>query len=108
MSRQKGNIAEEKAAQFLQQKKFKIIERNFYTPFGEIDIIAEKKKILHFVEVKSGESFEPIYNITPIKMQRIIRSLEFYLSQNGITREYCVDALIVCGEKLELIENITL
>ena len=39
-SRNKGNIAEERASEFLKNKDFKIVERNFYCKGGEIDIIA--------------------------------------------------------------------
>ncbi|MDE7448198.1 MAG: YraN family protein, partial [Helicobacter sp.] len=52
MSRAKGNLAEDKAATFLRHNDFRIVARNFYTRFGEIDIIAIKKDVLHFVEVK--------------------------------------------------------
>ena len=77
----KGLLAEEKAVQFLKQKNFKIVHRNFYTKFGEIDIIAFKDNIFHFIEVKSGKNFEPIYNITPNKLKRIIKSAYTYLKK---------------------------
>ena len=64
-SRIKGNIAEEKACSFLYDNGFIIIEQNFYSRFGEIDIIAVKNEVLHFVEVKSGSDYElAIQNIT--------------------------------------------
>ena len=47
-----------------------MVERNFFSQFGEIDIIALKKGVLHFIEVKSGENFDPIYAITPSKLKR--------------------------------------
>ena len=71
-TRYKGNIAENKAVEFLEDSGYEIVDRNFYTKFGEIDIIAEKDDILHFVEVKSGDSFQPIYNVTKSKLQKII------------------------------------
>ena len=40
MSRKKGDIAEDKACEFLLDKGFEINERNFYSRFGEVDIIA--------------------------------------------------------------------
>ncbi len=57
MSRAKGNLAEDKACKFLDENGFMIVERNFYSRFGEIDIIASKDEVLHFVEVKSGLDF---------------------------------------------------
>jgi len=108
VSRAKGAKAEEIGALFLQDLGYKIIDRNFYAPFGEIDIIAQKGGVLHFVEVKSGANFEPIYNITPLKLSRIIKSAQYYLKQKKITPPFCVDALILRGGEVEFIENITL
>ncbi len=66
-SRHKGAQAEDFACVFLRECGFEILERNFFARYGEIDIIALKDNVVHFIEVKSGESFEPIYNITPSK-----------------------------------------
>ncbi len=51
-----GKQGEEIAADFLKKKGMKILERNFRTPFGEIDVITEKNRKLHFVEVKTRRS----------------------------------------------------
>ena len=53
----KGNIAEDRACEYLRSRGFRIIDRNVYNRFGEIDIIALKDSVLHFVEVKSGNAF---------------------------------------------------
>lgn len=113
MSRAKGKQAEDRACAFLSQNGFEILERNFFTRYGEIDIIAQKNGILHFIEVKSASigaksGFEPIYNITPSKIDKLISTIGFYLSAQNLTQEYCLDALIIKGEHIELIENITL
>jgi putative endonuclease len=102
----KGNIAESKAAEFLKDNNFKIIERNFYTKFGEIDIIAFKNSVFHFIEVKSGKNFEPVYNITPSKLQRIIKSAYVYLKKHNINSAFCIDAIIIKND-IEFIQNIT-
>ena len=55
--RRQGNKAEEQAAQYLQEKGYKIIARNFSCPMGEIDIIAQdKQKTLVFAEVKQRKT----------------------------------------------------
>ncbi len=75
MSRAKGNLAEDTACGFLYDNGFTIIERNFYSRFGEIDIIATKDEVLHFIEVKSGLDYESaIQNITPKKLSRLIKT----------------------------------
>ncbi|WP_217619671.1 YraN family protein, partial [Helicobacter pylori] len=49
--RAKGLKAEEEACEFLKTLGFEIMERNFLSKFVEIDIIALKKGVLHFIEV---------------------------------------------------------
>ena len=107
-SRNKGNIAENKACEFLKNKGFKIVERNFYCKGGEIDIIAYKDNTLHFVEVKSGKSFEPIYNITKSKLKKVINCAYFYMKKNKISSAFCIDAIVIKNEKIDFIENITM
>ena len=109
MSRQKGNAAEDKAAAYLQEEGFTIVERNFYAKkMGELDIIAQKEGVLHFVEVKSGSGFDPVYNLTPSKLHKVINSAQLYMKQKGLDIPFCIDALIVSDEGIELLENITL
>ena len=74
-TREKGNIGEDKAVEFLIKNNYQIVTRNFYSRFGEIDIIAKKGEVLHFIEVKSGDNFQPIYNVTYSKLQKIIKTL---------------------------------
>ena len=109
MSRDKGNYFEDKAIDYLISNDFRIIERNFYAKkLGEIDIIALKYDVYHFVEVKSGESFEAIYNITPSKLHKLLRSIQYYLKYKKLDVNYCIDAIIFAGEEIEYLENITL
>ena len=109
MSRAKGNLAEDKASDFLLQNAFMIVERNFYSRFGEIDIIAIKDEVLHFVEVKSGLDFESaIQNITPKKLSRLIRTGDVYMKKNRLNVDFVYDAIIVTPRTIEHIENITL
>ncbi|MBI4970468.1 MAG: YraN family protein [Candidatus Omnitrophica bacterium] len=48
-----GREGEELAAQFLEENGYRLVARNFSNRYGEIDLIAEKKKELHFIEVKT-------------------------------------------------------
>ncbi|MBN2826314.1 MAG: YraN family protein [Campylobacterales bacterium] len=106
-----GNESEDRAVTFLESQGFVIVERNFYAKkLGEIDIIAKKDNVLHFIEVKSSSnsSYEPIYNITPTKLRRVINSAHYYLKSKKLDMAFCIDALIISGNEIELIENITL
>lgn len=109
MSRAKGNLAEDRACRFLDENGFMIVERNFYSRFGEIDIIATKDEVLHFVEVKSGLDYESaIQNITPKKMSRLIRTGDIYMKKNSVHVNFMYDAIVVTPKDVEFVENITL
>jgi len=107
-TKNKGNIAENLACKFLEEKNFKILQRNFYFKGGEIDIIAFKDKTIHFIEVKSGSSFEPVYNITKSKISRIIKGANIYMKKNKLNYAFCIDAVIVKDTQVEYLENLTL
>ena len=110
MSRSKGDIAEEKACEFLYSQGFKIIEQNFYAKkLGEIDIIATKDSIYHFIEVKSANDYEvAINNINPTKLGKLKRSVEYYIQSKKLNVSFCLDAIIIVDEELDFLENITL
>lgn len=109
MSREKGNKAEELAKKYLYDNGFEIVEQNFYSRFGEIDIIALKDKTLHFIEVKSAENYEKaIQNITPKKLSRLIKTGDVYIKKNSIQIDYMYDALVVSADQITYLENITI
>lgn len=108
MSRAKGQEYEQRACEYLMQRGFEILERNFYSRFGEIDIIASKDGCIHFVEVKGSEKYESIYAITPKKLSKIIQTIRFYLCKNFVNAPYCIDAIAFRGEEIIYIPNITL
>ena len=109
MSRAKGNIGEDRAVVYLEAKGYFIVERNFYSRFGEIDIIASKEDVLHFIEVKSGLDYESaVQNITPQKLSRLIKTGDVYMKKNKLDVDYMYDGVIVTPQEIELIKNITL
>jgi len=108
--KQFGNDAEELATQFLQEAGYVIVERNYYArKLGEIDIIAHKEGIWHFIEVKSAHAdFDPVYNLTPSKLRKVINSTQYFLKERGLDVAFSIDALLIRRGEVELIENITL
>jgi putative endonuclease len=106
-----GDQSETLATQFLEQEGFVILERNYFArKLGEIDIIAQCDDVLHFIEVKSGksDSFDPVYNVTPAKLRKVINSAHYYLKVKQLDMAFSIDALIVRGDEVEFIENVTL
>lgn len=105
-----GDANEGVATRFLEASGFVIVERNYYArKLGEIDIVASKGGVLHFIEVKSGDtSYDPIYNFTPSKIRKVINSAQYFLKERKLNLPFCIDALVVRKGNVELIENITL
>lgn len=105
-----GNASETLATKYLEQNHFSILERNYYArKLGEIDIIASKNGVLHFIEVKSaGADFDPVYNITSSKLRKVINSAYYYMKERRLDMAFSIDALIIRKGDIELIENITL
>ncbi len=113
-TREKGNLGEDLAAKYLEDKGYTILKRNFhFGKTGEIDIIAEKDGELAFVEVKyrTNHSFgDPLESITPKKANTLRRTAEGYLYVNKITDKPCrIDIIIIkkSGDDVEIqhIEN---
>ena len=81
--RAQGDAAEERACRHLDRSGFTIVERNFRTRGGEIDIVARKGDVLVFVEVRSLEDAgfgTPEESVTPAKRRRIVAASRRYLS----------------------------
>jgi len=108
MSRALGDIAEEKACDYLSDLGYQIIERNFTLRGGEIDIIAIKDEVLHFIEVKSGSTYDPIYNITPKKLQFVINTAQRFMQRKNLNIAFQIDGISVHNGQIKLVENITL
>ncbi len=81
-----GQRGESVAAVFLEQQGFRILERNFRTRFGEIDLIAEQHGHIHIVEVKTARSAhagDPLDWITPRKQAQLVRMAQAFFAQRG-------------------------
>ena len=94
-----GNLGEEISLNYLKNKGFKLINRNWAKlPLGEIDIIAEKNKIIYFVEVKTtatdSEEF-PLEHLDSRKLKKFQRIVNHYLIENNlIDSDYKLSAII--------------
>ncbi|WP_172197467.1 YraN family protein [Campylobacter sp. RM16188] len=104
-----GKSAESDACDFLQKEGCQILDRNFSCKFGEIDIIAKKDEILHFVEVKATQGdYEAAYRLTGSKMQKILKAVDYYLLKNGLNSDFQVDLITIENNKINWIKNISL
>jgi putative endonuclease len=81
-----GTLGEKKAAEFLRKKKYRIRETNFRCREGEIDIIAQDKDYLVFVEVRTrtGIAFgTPEESVTPAKKEKLVSAALTYLQTHA-------------------------
>ena len=77
-----GDEGEQKACNYLVENSYRIVERNFRTRGGEIDIIAEKDDVLVFVEVKAlpgGDAEMLSHELDLRKQRKIIKTANFFL-----------------------------
>ena len=75
-----GLSAEIRAAAYLMAKGYRIMAKRFRTPYGEIDIVARRRSLLVFVEVKARASLDDAaYAVTPCQQQRIIDAAQAWL-----------------------------
>ncbi len=110
-----GGTGERIASAYLKKLGYRILESNFRTPFGEIDIVARLGRVIVFVEVKSRttSSFGPPYlSITKSKERSIVKNALFYLKRLKISNaDWRIDIVSVKLnydrglESIELIES---
>ena len=111
MKKIEGKSAEDLAVKFLENQGYKIIERNFYLKrFGEIDIIALKKNLVNFVEVKSlakASEFMPEIHFNKKKFRKIEKIASFYANKFNY-QNWIISLITVVLEnfKINYYENI--
>ena len=75
-----GLSAESRAAAYLMAKGYRILAKRYRTPYGEIDLVAKRRNLLAFIEVKARASLdEAAYAVTPRQQQRIIEAAQAWL-----------------------------
>ena len=87
-----GRAGEKRAIDFIKKKGFKILETNYKTVFGEIDIIAEEKGILVFIEVKTRSSDNygnPCEAVDKRKQEKYYKTATYYLQKEKKTDAEC-------------------
>ena len=78
---QTGISAESRACVYLMAKGYRILARRFKTPYGEIDVIARKRGLLVFIEVKARATLDDAaYSVTPQQQARIVNAAQMWLA----------------------------
>lgn len=107
--RKTGMEKEETACRFLLTQGYEVIERNFYSRYGEIDIIARDGQYLVFAEVKYRRSTAfgyPGEAVDRRKQRKIHKTAEYYLFCRGMfDRPARFDVVEIIGKKIRVIKN---
>jgi len=100
-----GDIGEKIAENYLKEKGYKILDRNFrYSKLGELDIIGQKDNNIYFFEVKARKkkhlsNFLPEDSITYQKQKKLVKLAQIYLSKNppagGSDNPWQIDVLAI-------------
>ncbi len=103
-----GQIAEDEAAKYLQNKGYKIIDRNWKTKYCEIDIIAKKDNVIYFVEVKYRRQENQgggIAAITPKKLKQMQFAATLWQANHSQIREDVQLAALSMKSELPKVES---
>jgi putative endonuclease len=104
-----GTIGENQARKFLTENGVEIIKSNFFTKFGEIDLIGIEKKTIIFIEVKlrNNDNFGlPYESVDMRKIERIRNTAEVFLSENDYGDYDCrFDVISINRNEIEWLKN---
>ena len=97
----KGKLWEIEAANYLRKKKYRLLESNYTTRFGEIDLIVKNKKYICFVEVKQRDVrsiASPREFVDSLKQRKIKSAAMLYLSSNRVDLQPRFDVIEIYTE----------
>lgn len=104
-----GRQGEVQAKEFLTAKGYRILETNFSTKIGELDLIAMHENLLVIVEVKRRKGTRhgyPREAVTPHKQRQIVRLTQWYIQQNQLHHlQVRFDVIEILEDSIEHIEN---
>lgn len=111
-SREKGKFGEDAALDYLIKNGYTVLDRNYRTRYGEIDIIARDESYISFIEVKSRKDFTmglPCEAVNSLKQRKIVRMALLYIAQNNLPNEnfrFDVVELVVSFDEIKYIRLI--
>lgn len=109
-SRLRGDEGERAAAEHLVKRGYTILERNYFSRYGEIDIIARKDDTVVFAEVKTGtkKSWDsPAHRVSAAKQKKLVLTAETYIQNTQIDAYFRFDVIqVILSESVFEIEHI--
>jgi putative endonuclease len=116
--RRTGNLGEDVSCTYLEKEGFIIKDRNYLKKYGELDIVAEKAGIVHFIEVKTvtriTAGYKPEDNLHQWKLKRLARTIQAYILEKKVKNEWQFDVITIVlnmktrRAKVDFMQNIIL
>ncbi len=103
-----GSRGEGKARRYLKRNGWKILEKNYKNPFGEVDIIAQKEDVIAFIEVKtrlSDKYGQPSEAVTENRKRKYILAANYYFTGREIEVTVRFDIIEILYGEINHIEN---
>ena len=119
-----GQLGEQTVCNHLKRKGYVICATNYRKKWGEIDIVAQRAGVVHFIEVKTvsrrtlpdsvtHETWLPEENVQAHKLRKLFRTIETWLSEHQYDGEWCLDVASVWIDpvhrrgRVKILENVT-
>lgn len=111
LARRRGALGEDSAVRYLESLGYAILDRNFTTRFGEVDIVARDGRTTVFVEVKRREAKghgRAVEFVSPAKTRRVVQAARIYAARHGLSESplrFDVIAIDVIGGNEQLLHH---
>jgi len=99
----KGKVAEEIACSHLKQNGLKLIDKNFYSRYGEVDLIMQDQDTLVFIEVRYRKNLDyggALESVTPAKQKKIQTTALYYMQKKGSEHNSRFDVVALTGNDI--------
>jgi putative endonuclease len=126
--RKTGDLGEALAAICLKNKGYIVLSRNYWKPYGEIDLVCSKREVIHFIEVKTVSceiiqasdkdvsrvtaDWNPAERVDSRKLRRLEKVIYAYMAEHKLDMEWQIDAALVYLDsankraKVEILERV--
>lgn len=111
VKRKTGDAGETLACKWLEARGYTILDRNVSNNYGEIDIIAKKNSVIHFIEVKTRQEPGRGFGIEAVgksKLDKVVKCAQALALQQYPQAPMSIDAMSIDQDTIRFFENITL
>lgn len=105
-----GKTGENLACTYLRKKGYQILSQNYYTHWGELDVVASIDNKISFIEVKTrvgDKKGKPYEAVTQRKVGKLLRAIQYYIKQNNVSgKRYSLDVVSILLSENHIVKSI--